>query len=116
MAKKGLGRGVGALLGEAKINPDEIVSGEAAVTATPVKPKGGLHNFSLKKDNLPSGIEIDENNCLWIDPTLLKPNPHHERFFPSFLLKSLNNFPIWRRKYPSVYHLKVPDVNRKWRK
>lgn len=79
MAKKGLGRGVGALLGEAKINPDEIVSGEAAVTATPVKPKGGLHNFSLKKDNLPSGIEIDENNCLWIDPTLLKPNPHQPR-------------------------------------
>ena len=68
MAKKGLGRGVGALLGEANIDANSFVPGETS-ESTPVQKKGGLHTFSFKKDNLPSCIEVDENNCLWIDPT-----------------------------------------------
>ena len=78
MAKKGLGRGVGALLGEAKIDANAFVPGESSET-TLQKGKGGLHNYTLKKDKLPSCIEVDENNCLWINPTLLKPNPHQPR-------------------------------------
>ena len=78
MAKKGLGRGVGALLGEANIDANSFVPGETTET-TSLQKKGGLHGFSFKKDNLPSCIEVDENNCLWIDPTLLKPNPHQPR-------------------------------------
>lgn len=78
MAKKGLGRGVGALLSEANIDANSFVSGESS-ESTLSKSKGGLHNFTLKKDTLPSCIEVDENNCLWVDPTLLKPNPHQPR-------------------------------------
>ena len=63
--KKGLGRGVGALLGEAKIDANAFVSGETS-EPTLQKSKGGLHNFTLKKDTLPSCIEVDENNCLCI--------------------------------------------------
>ena len=52
MAKKGLGRGVGALLGEANIDANSFVPGETS-ESTPVQKKGGLHTFSFKKDNLP---------------------------------------------------------------
>lgn len=34
---------------------------------------------SVKKSNLPAQIESDENGTLWIDPHLLKPNPHQPR-------------------------------------
>ena len=48
MAKKGLGRGVGALLGEAKIDANAFVPGETS-EPTLQKSKGGLHNFTLKR-------------------------------------------------------------------
>ncbi|MDE6067925.1 MAG: ParB/RepB/Spo0J family partition protein, partial [Treponemataceae bacterium] len=34
---------------------------------------------SQKKSNLPPQIESDESGTLWIDPHLLKPNPHQPR-------------------------------------
>lgn len=70
MAKtNGLGKGLGALLSENKVSPDEV-----AVTT------GGLHTVTVKKNTkLPSCIEVDDNGGLWIDPNYLKPNPKQPR-------------------------------------
>ena len=68
MAKNGLGKGLGALLSENKAASEEV-----AVST------GGLHSLNIKKSNLPSCIEVDENGGLWIDPALLKPNPKQPR-------------------------------------
>ena len=68
MAKNGLGKGLGALLQENKDASEEV-----AVST------GGLHTISLKKSSVPSCIDVDENGGLWIDPSLLKPNPKQPR-------------------------------------
>ena len=68
MAKNGLGKGLGALLQENKDASEEV-----AVST------GGLHTLSLKKSSVPSCIDVDENGGLWIDPSLLKPNPKQPR-------------------------------------
>ena len=68
MAKNGLGKGLGALLSENKVASEEV-----AVST------GGLHTISFKKSAVPSCIEVDENGGLWIDPSLLKPNPKQPR-------------------------------------
>lgn len=63
MAKKfGLGNGLDSLLGSSK--DDGGKEGSA---------------FVAHKANLPAGIEQDENGRLWVDPELLKPNPHQPR-------------------------------------
>ena len=68
MAKNGLGKGLGALLQENKDASEEV-----AVST------GGIHSISLKKSSVPSCIDVDENGGLWIDPSLLKPNPKQPR-------------------------------------
>ena len=68
MAKNGLGKGLGALLQENKAASEEV-----AVST------GGLHTISIKKSSVPSCIDVDENGGLWIDPSLLKPNPKQPR-------------------------------------
>lgn len=68
MAKNGLGKGLGALLQE---NP---AASEEVLVST-----GGLHTLSIKKNNIPSCIEVDDNGGLWIDPNFLKANPKQPR-------------------------------------
>ena len=68
MAKNGLGKGLGALLQENKDASEEV-----AVST------GGIHSISIKKSSVPSCIDVDENGGLWIDPSLLKPNPKQPR-------------------------------------
>lgn len=60
---KGLGKGLGALIHESE---DLQIEKE-----NPIK--------SERPQNLPSTIEVDENGGLWVDPTLLKPNPKQPR-------------------------------------
>ena len=68
MAKNALGKGLDALLKENKDASEEV-----AVST------GGLHTISIKKSAVPSCIDVDENGGLWIDPSLLKPNPKQPR-------------------------------------
>ena len=68
MASKGLGKGLDALMAEA----DEEVSLDVNV-----KEENGV---KVKTNaNLPEGIAADENGTLWVNPSLLKPNPFQPR-------------------------------------
>lgn len=74
MGKKGglgLGRGLDALMGEAQA-ADGAPGGEQAPSAAGVLPQG-------RPAGIPDGIEADEDGGLWVDPNLLKPNPHQPR-------------------------------------
>ncbi|QTQ15230.1 ParB/RepB/Spo0J family partition protein [Treponema parvum] len=64
--KKGLGRGIDALMSSGDI-PETRTGTEA-----------GRAEFKERLD-LPKGVTADKNGTLWIDPTLLKPNPHQPR-------------------------------------
>lgn len=71
MAKhQGLGKGLGALMQEADL------SEEISENGVQIK-----ENASPVNLNLPTGISSDENGTLWVDPTLLKPNPRQPRTY-----------------------------------
>lgn len=72
-----LGKGLGALMRDAEdeIEVDVSVESENLKKAQEEK----AEKRSVKKSNLPAQIESDENGTLWIDPHLLKPNPHQPR-------------------------------------
>ena len=67
MAKStGLGRGLDALMSDAKVEGISAISSPARATEKPAS-------------NLPKGLSQDENGTLWVNPNLLKPNPHQPR-------------------------------------
>ncbi len=67
MAKStGLGRGLDALMPEAQVGGITSISSPAHATEQP-------------KTSLPKGLTPDENGTLWVNPNLLKPNPHQPR-------------------------------------
>lgn len=67
MAKStGLGRGLDALMSEAQVEGISSISSPAHATEQP-------------KTSLPKGLTPDENGTLWVNPNLLKPNPHQPR-------------------------------------
>lgn len=71
MAKhQGLGKGLGALMQEADLSEEISENG--------VQLKENASPVNL---NLPTGISSDENGTLWVDPTLLKPNPRQPRTY-----------------------------------
>ena len=75
MAKKtGLGKGLGALMQEEEAR--ERVSEEAFVENAETGVQLKNNSSSVK---LPDGIESDENGTLWVNPSLLKPNPQQPR-------------------------------------
>lgn len=75
MAKRqGLGRGLEALLSE-----EEKVAAATAAEA-PVTTKKST-SAKASRPNLPAGISVDEDGTLWVDPHLLKPNPHQPRLY-----------------------------------
>jgi len=65
----GLGKGLGALLKE------------NSSSSSPAPSLGGIHNVAVPvhKENIPACIEVDDNGGLWIDPSLLVPNPQQPR-------------------------------------
>ena len=73
MAKKGLGKGLDALI---KNNPG---ANEEVLISTGL----GIHNVQIAKggrpSNVPSCIEVDADGGLWCDVNLLKPNPKQPR-------------------------------------
>lgn len=80
MAKKfGLGNGLASLLGDAANTSGAAKKSETPASAKEEPEKAEEPAVSLKKSSLPAGIEQDENGRLWVDPELLKPNPHQPR-------------------------------------
>lgn len=73
--KKRLGRGLDALMGGADVQ-EPVVKETKKAHAEPVEK---TEKKTSKKSSLPKGIESDENGTLWVDPKLLKPNPHQPR-------------------------------------
>lgn len=71
MAKYGLGKGLGALMGDAEKEETPAVVQNTNVSEPAVKTNAAL----------PSGIEADENGTLWVNPALLKPNPRQPRTY-----------------------------------
>ena len=73
MAKKALGRGLGALIKE---NPE---ANEEFLISTGL----GLHSVQVAKGgrpaNVPACIEVDSDGALWCDVEMLKPNPKQPR-------------------------------------
>ncbi len=73
MAKKALGRGLGALIKE---NPE---ANEEFLISTGL----GLHSVQVAKGgrpaNIPACIEVDADGGLWCDVNMLKPNPKQPR-------------------------------------
>ena len=91
MAKRklGLGRGMDALMGEAEHQAQN--DSEPSVDQIQSAPKASLKR-SAKSANIPDAIETDENGTLWVDPNLLKPNPHQPRqVFDEAELKELSD-------------------------
>ena len=91
MAKRklGLGRGMDALMGEAEHQAQN--ESEPSVDQIQSAPKASLKR-SAKSANIPDAIETDENGTLWVDPNLLKPNPHQPRqVFDEAELKELSD-------------------------
>ena len=70
----GLGKGLGALLQESSVTPEEKVE------STPVKLSTAKAAPAVAvSSKLPSAIRVDDNGGLWLDPNLLKPNPKQPR-------------------------------------
>lgn len=75
--KTGLGRGMAALMGEAEQQAQ--IEYEPPVDEIESTPKAFAKRGGSKNADLPDSIETDDNGTLWIDPDLLKPNPHQPR-------------------------------------
>ena len=87
--KPGLGHGLDVLLGEAEHQAQN--DSEPSVDQIQSAPKASLKR-SAKSANIPDAIETDENGTLWVDPNLLKPNPHQPRqVFDEAELKELSD-------------------------
>ena len=82
MAKKGLGRGLDALMGSAPVETKKTVKETKADKADSTEKKTSLKSKSSSTAavSLPEGIDSDANGTLWVDPKRLKPNPHHILF------------------------------------
>lgn len=100
MAKhKALGRGMDALMAENQSfepqnenSADEFFSHDIKeVSREPLSDDAGKSLPVVKVTaNLPEGISSDENGTLWVDPMLLKPNPHQPRqYFDEEKLREL---------------------------
>ena len=88
--KPGLGHGLDALMGGAANQAQNEY--EPPVEKTESAPKSSAKKISAKNSSLPDAIETDDNGTLWVDPSLLKPNPHQPRqVFDETELKELSD-------------------------
>lgn len=80
MAKR-LGMGLDALMDNG--NEDDVPFSESSPSLSDGN-SGGAENSSRAvqvRAELPEGITADENGTLWVNPALLKPNPHQPRVY-----------------------------------
>lgn len=91
MAKhQGLGKGLAALMEESNVE-EENATQQNVVAASASAPKAT--GVQIKNaSSLPKGIEADENGTLWVNPSLLKPNPRQPRqYFDEAQLSELTD-------------------------
>lgn len=91
MAKRklGLGRGIDALMNDS--DQEAETERTPAVEEAESAPKSSAKR-NVKNSNIPDTIETDDNGTLWVDPSLLKPNPHQPRqVFDETELKELSD-------------------------
>lgn len=83
MAKhQGLGKGIAALMEEYNADDDNTTQQTAAPSspAASSAPVAKATGVAIKNAaSLPKGIVVDENGTLWVNPSLLKPNPRQPR-------------------------------------
>ena len=82
MAKKvpALGKGLDALLGGVQEDYSSVSTDSAeSESSSGDFAKSTVSGESIKGINVPSGITVDENGKLWVDPAFLKPNPQQPR-------------------------------------
>ncbi len=76
-----LGKGLDALMNESSIEssvPDEILSPSEGEALSEQITK---EVDTVARPDLPDGISTDENGTLWVDVSLLKPNPRQPRLY-----------------------------------
>lgn len=107
MAKKGLGRGLDALMGSASVETKKSAADSKTETKTEkkttLKPKTSSASVSL-----PEGIESDANGTLWVDPKKLKPNPHQPR--TTFSEEQLNELADSIREHGVLQPVTIEDA------
>lgn len=107
MAKKGLGRGLDALMGSAPVETKKSAADSKTDSKTEkkttLKPKTSSSSVSL-----PEGIESDANGTLWVDPKKLKPNPHQPR--TTFSEEQLNELADSIREHGVLQPVTIEDA------
>lgn len=73
----GLGKGLGALMGESGVDTNTVLHKTPVAAEAPAAPV--VAATPKINTNIPSCVEVDENGGLWIDPAYLKPNPKQPR-------------------------------------
>lgn len=102
MAKKGLGRGLDALMSAAPETKKPAAEPKTE-KKTPAKTKTASSSAAL-----PEGIEADENGTLWVDPKKLKPNPHQPR--TTFSEEQLNELADSIREHGVLQPVTIEDA------
>jgi len=107
VAKKGLGRGLDALMGSAPVETKKSAADSKTEAKTEkkttLKPKTSSSSVSL-----PEGIESDANGTLWVDPKKLKPNPHQPR--TTFSEEQLNELADSIREHGVLQPVTIEDA------
>jgi len=70
---KGLGRGLDALMAGSGAEDTAVTAGAPAASLS------AAAAVSAAASALPAGIETGENGSLWVNPSVLKPNPQQPR-------------------------------------
>lgn len=104
MAKKksGLGNGLASLMGGASLETAPAGATENAANA----PAPATAAASVQQ--LPAGITQDEQGQLWVDPALLKPNPHQPR--QEFDQEKLNELAASIREHGVIEAIIIEDA------
>ena len=110
MAKKGLGRGLDALMGSAPVETKKTVKETKADKADSTEKKTSLKSKSSSTAavSLPEGIDSDANGTLWVDPKRLKPNPHQPR--TTFSEEQLNELADSIREHGVLQPVTIEDA------
>lgn len=98
--KKGLGKGLSALISESSIydvNEAGVIKAEK---------KGSSSKSSSA--SYPAGISVDSSGTLWIDPKKLKPNPHQPR--TTFSEEALNELADSIREHGVLQPITIEDA------
>lgn len=97
--KKGLGKGLGALMSDSPVDEvKEVV----------VKSEKKVSSAKSSAISYPAGISVDSNGTLWVDPKKLKPNPYQPR--KTFSEEELNELADSIREHGVLQPITIEDA------